>query len=422
MGVKIAVVGGGSTYTPELVEGFARRAARLPMDELVLLDIDAERLSIVGGLARRMLDKLDWPGRLTLTGDREAAIDGADFVLIQLRVGGQAARLVDETLPPRFGVIGQETTGAGGFAKALRTVPLVLELAELTARRGARGAWLVDFTNPVGIVTQALLDEGHRAVGLCNVAINIQRQMAARFDVSPDRVQLEHVGLNHLSWERAVLVDGVDRLPELLDSEPEILAEHVGLPVEIVRTLRAIPSYYLHYYYETAAVVAEQRDGHTRAGDVMEIERKLLELYQDQSLAEKPALLGDRGGAFYSEAAAQLIASLHDGAGDIQVVDVHNDGALPDLPGSAVVEIPCRVDRDGAHPLPLAPLAPEMRGLVQAAKAYEELAVQAAMSGDRQTAHRALIANPLVGAEVAGPLLEALLEANRAYLPRFFPD
>lgn len=420
MGLKIAVVGGGSTYTPELVEGFARRAARLPMDELVLLDIDAERLSIVGGLAQRMLDKLDWPGRLTLTGDRDAAIDGADFVLIQLRVGGQAARLVDETLPPRFGVIGQETTGAGGFAKALRTVPLVLDLAELTARRAAPGAWLVDFTNPVGIVTQALLDEGHRAVGLCNVAINLQRQLAARFGVEPERVALEHVGLNHLSWERAVYVDGVDRLPELLDGEPEALAEHVGLPVEIVRTLRAIPSYYLHYYYETAAVVAEQRNGHTRAGDVMEIERKLLELYQDQSLAEKPALLDERGGAFYSEAAAQLIASLHDGAGDIQVVDVRNDGALPDLPDSAVVEIPCRVDRDGAHPLPLAPLAPEMRGLVQAAKAYEELAVEAAMSGDKRTAHRALIANPLVGAEVAGPLLDALLDANRAHLPRFF--
>ena len=421
MGLKIAVVGGGSTYTPELVEGFARRAARLPMDELVLLDIDADRLSIVGGLARRMLDKLDWPGRLILTGDRDAATDGADFVLIQLRVGGQAARLVDETLPPRFGVIGQETTGAGGFAKALRTVPLVLELAELTARRSAPGAWIVDFTNPVGIVTQALLDEGHRAVGLCNVAINLQRQLAARFDVAPDRVELEHVGLNHLTWERAVRVDGVDRLPELLESEPEALAERVGVPVEIVRTLRAIPSYYLHYYYETAAVVAEQRDGHTRAGDVMEIERQLLELYKDQGLAEKPALLNDRGGAYYSEAAAQLIASLHDGAGDIQVVDVRNEGALPDLPDSAVVEIPCRVDRTGAHPLPLAPLAPEMRGLVQAAKAYEELAVAAAMSGDRRTAMRALIANPLVGAEVAGPLLDALLDANRTYLPRFFP-
>ncbi len=421
MGLKIAVVGGGSTYTPELVEGFARRAARLRIDELVLLDIDSERLSIVGGLAQRMLDKLDWPGRLTLTGDRDAAIDGADFVLIQLRVGGQAARLVDETLPPRFGVIGQETTGAGGFAKALRTVPLVLDLAELTARRAAPGAWIVDFTNPVGIVTQALLDQGHRAVGLCNVSINLQRQMAARFEVAPDRVALEHVGLNHLTWERAVRVDGVDRLPELLDTEPQILADHVGLPVDIVKTLRAIPSYYLHYYYDTAAVVAEQRDGHTRAGDVIEIERRLLELYRDQGLAEKPALLNDRGGAFYSEAAAQLITSLHDGAGDVQVVDVRNDGALPDLPDSAVVEIPCRVDRDGAHPLPLAPLAPEMRGLVQAAKAYEELAVAAALSGDRRTALRALIANPLVGAGVAGPLLDALLDANRAYLPRFFP-
>ena len=194
MGVKIAVVGGGSTYTPELVEGFARRAARLPIDELVLLDIDAERLAVVGGLARRMLDRLGWPGRLTLTGDRDGAIDGADFVLIQLRVGGQAARLVDETLPPRFGVIGQETTGAGGFAKALRTIPVVLELAEITGRRAAPGAWIVDFTNPVGIVTQALLDAGHRALGLCNVAINIQRLVAERLGVAPDRVALETSG------------------------------------------------------------------------------------------------------------------------------------------------------------------------------------------------------------------------------------
>jgi 6-phospho-beta-glucosidase len=193
MGTKIAVVGGGSTYTPELVEGFVRRATRVPIDELVLLDIDQERLDVVGGLARRMLDRLDFAGRLTLTRDRDAAIDGADFVLIQLRVGGQAARLVDETLPLQFGVIGQETTGAGGFAKALRTVPVVLDLAELTARRAAPGAWIVDFTNPVGIVTQALIDEGHRAIGLCNVAINLQRSLAERFGVEPDRVELEHV-------------------------------------------------------------------------------------------------------------------------------------------------------------------------------------------------------------------------------------
>jgi 6-phospho-beta-glucosidase len=328
---------------------------------------------------------------------------------------------VDETLPPTFGVIGQETTGAGGFAKALRTVPLVLELADLTARRAAPGAWIVDFTNPVGIVTQALIDAGHRAIGLCNVAINIQRNLADHFGVTPDRVELEHVGLNHLSWERAVRVDGVDRLPGLLAGDAGWLAEHVGLPAGLVCTLGAIPSYYLRYYYETARVVAEQGNGHTRAQDVIDIEARLLDLYRDETLAEKPALLDDRGGAFYSEAAAQLIASLHDGAGDIQVVDIRNDGALPDLPDAAVVEIPARIDRDGAHPLPLAPLAPEMRGLVQAAKAYEDLAIEAALGGDRRTALRALIANPLVGQwEIAEPLLDALLEANRPYLPRFF--
>src|SRR6478735_204597 len=240
MGVKIAVVGGGSTYTPELVEGFEARRDRMPIDELVLRDTDPRRLEIVSGLAQRMLDRLDWTGRLRCTGDREAAIDGADFVLIQLRVGGQAARLVDETLPPTFGVIGQETTGAGGFAKALRTVPVVLELAELTARRGAPGAWIVDFTNPVGIVTQALVDAGHRAIGLCNVAINIQRTVAEHLGVTSDRVELEHVGLNHLSWERAVRVDGVDRLPELL-ADAEWLSDHVGLPADLIRSLGAIP-------------------------------------------------------------------------------------------------------------------------------------------------------------------------------------
>jgi 6-phospho-beta-glucosidase len=420
MGVKIAVVGGGSTYTPELVEGFVRRHDRVPIDELVLLDIDHERLAIVGGLARRMLDRLDWGGRLVLSGDREAAIDGADFVLIQLRVGGQAARLTDETLPPTFGVVGQETTGAGGLAKALRTVPLVLELAELTGRRAAPGAWIVDFTNPVGIVTQALIDGGHRAIGLCNVAINIQRNLAEHFGVTPDRVELEHVGLNHLSWERAVRVDGVDRLPELLGADPGWISEHVGMPAELVCALGAIPSYYLRYYYETARVVEEQRSGHTRAQDVIDIEARLLDLYRDETLTEKPALLADRGGAFYSEAAAQLIASLHDGAGDLQVVDIRNDEALPDLPDGVVVEIPARIDRDGAHPVALQPLAPEMRGLVEAVKAYEELAVAAAISGDRRTALRAMIANPLVGWEVAEPLLDALLAANRPYLPRFF--
>lgn len=423
MGLKVAVVGGGSTYTPELVEGIVSRAERLPVDELVLMDINPDRLEVVGGLARRMVDHLGWPGRLITTDSASDAISGAAFVLVQLRVGGQAARLVDETLPPRFGTIGQETTGAGGFAKALRTVPMVLGLAELTARVGAPGAWLIDFTNPVGIVTQALLDEGHRAIGLCNVAIGLQRRLAARFGVTPDRVALEHVGLNHLTWERAVLVDGADRLPELLDGAEEAVVGESGIPIALSRALRAIPSSYLRYYYDFAEVLRDQlAGGHTRAQEVIDIEDRLLEMYRDPALHEKPALLADRGGAFYSEAAAQLIASLHDGRGDIQVVDIRNRGAIPDLPDDAVVEVPARIDRDGAHPLPLAALAPEMRGLVQHAKAYEQLTVAAARSGDRTLALKALLTNPLVnGYAMAAPLLDALLEANRTMLPRFFP-
>jgi 6-phospho-beta-glucosidase len=245
--------------------------------------------------------------------------------------------------------------------------------------------------------------------------------MAERFDVSPDRVRLEHVGLNHLSWERAIFVDGVDRLPELIERDLDGLGEIAAMPGEIVRTLGAIPSSYLRYYYQTRQVVDDQRAGHTRAQEVIDIEHDLLVMYQDQGLAEKPALLANRGGAFYSEAAAQLIASLHDGAGDVQVVDVRNGGALPDLPDDAVVEIPARIDRDGAHPLPLAPLSLDMLGLVQAMKAYERLAVEAATSGDRTVALRALMANPLVrDYDIAAPLLDALLEANRAHLPRFF--
>ena len=412
------MVGGGSTYTPELVEGFVQRADRLPIDELVLLDVDADRLGIVGGLAQRMLDRLDWVGRLRLTGDRNEAIDGADFVLIQLRVGGQATRLVDETLPPRFGVIGQETTGAGGFAKALRTVPVVLDLAELTARRAAPGAWIVDFTNPVGIVTQALLDEGHRALGLCNVAINIQRTIAGRLDVPAERVELEHVGLNHLSWERAARVDGVDRLPELLERDGEWLARHVGLPVELVRALGAIPSYYLHYYYETAQVVSDQRNGHTRAQDVIDIEARLLDLYRDQGLAEKPALLADRGGAYYSEAATALIASLFADTGDVQEVDVRNGSTLAGLQADDVVEVPARIGREGPAPLPQSPLAPELLGLVQHVAAYERLTAEAAATRDSGLAHQALLAHPLIGEyETAGVLLERLAAAEASSEP-----
>jgi 6-phospho-beta-glucosidase len=420
MGVKVVVVGAGSTYTPELVEGFVRRADRFPIDELALLDVDPERLAIVGGLAGRMLERAGYGGRLVLTEDRDEAIDGAAFVIVQLRVGGQAARLLDETIPPRFGCIGQETTGAGGFAKALRTVPVVLELAELVDRRGAPGAWLVDFTNPTGLVTQALLDHGHRAIGLCNVAITIQRRFAERFGVEPERVELEHVGLNHLSWERAVRVDGVDRLPELLANEIDELADEADVPAGLLRMLGAIPSYYLRYYYLTGDVLERQRSGRTRAEEVMEIEAELLERYRDPELAAKPALLERRGGAYYSEAAAQLVASLAAGTGDVQVVDVRNDGAIPGLADDDVVEVAARIDGGGAHPLPLAPLAPDHLGLVQHVKAYERLTIAAATSGDRTLALRALLANPLVpDYPTAVGLWDAILSANREHLPRF---
>ncbi|MEU1412601.1 6-phospho-beta-glucosidase [Streptomyces sp. NPDC005731] len=420
--MKITVVGGGSTYTPELIEGFARRADVLPVDELVLHDIDAERLDVIGGLARRILARHGFPGRLTTTTDLPQAVDGAAAVLVQLRVGGQAARLVDETLPNEFGLLGQETTGPGGFAKALRTVPVVLDIAEEVRRRAQPDAWIVDFTNPVGIVTRALLDAGHRAVGLCNVAIKFQRQLAALLDTDPDRVRLGHAGLNHLSWIRSVTVDGLDRLPDLLTGETlDELAAQVRVPAGALRDLGAIPSYYLHYFYCTQEEIRTQKAGAHRAQQVLAIEKELLALYADPTLDRKPDLLEQRGGAYYSEAAAALVTSLLTGDGAHHYVNIRNDGLLAGLPDEAVVEVAADVDMAGPHPVPVPPLPPEMLGLVQAVTAYETLTVKAALTGDPTVARRALMANPLVREwGVANALLDALMEANRRHLPRFF--
>ena len=421
----MAVVGGGSTYTPELVDSLCDHEDRLVVDELVLLDPDRTRLEIVGGLAGRMLRRRGWAGDLVTTDDRHRALDGADFVIVQLRVGGQAARHTDETLPIGFGCLGQETTGPGGLAKALRTVPLVLDIAEETATRGASGAWLVDFTNPVGIVTQALVDEGHRALGLCNVAIHVQRRIGHYLDTEPDGVAIEHVGLNHLTWVRSARIDGVDRLPELLDRFAPELELESGVPAGLLRLLGALPSYYLHYYYCLNHDVAEQSapGWRSRAEVVAELEAELLAQYRDPTLDTKPNKLSYRGGAFYSEAAVRLIASLHAGTGDVQVVDVRNDGSMPGLPDDAVVEVPCTVDNEGAHPLAQRALPPEMAGLVDHCKAYERLAVEASLSGSRTTVVRALVANPLVGQyPLAERLADTLLTANRHFLPRFFPD
>jgi 6-phospho-beta-glucosidase len=419
--LKIAVIGGGSTYTPELIEGLAERGPRLGLAEIVLHDIDRERLDVVGGLAGRILSRRGFAGTLTCTTDRRRAIDGAGFVLVQLRVGGLAARLKDETVPAGFGTIGQETTGAGGFAKALRTVPVVLSIADDMAELGAAGAWLLDFTNPAGLVAQALIDHGHRAIGLCNIPIGFQRQLAQILGAAPDHVELEHVGLNHLSWERAVRVDGVDRLPGLIETFPDQLGEIVDLPGDLIRLTRSIPSYYLRYFYLTEQALAEQAAHPSRAEEVMAIERELLEMYRDPALEEKPKLLEQRGGAFYSEAAAMLVESLHGDRGDVQVVNVRNAGAIPNLAADDVVEVPCRIGAEGAIPLPQRPLPDEMLGLVSQVKAYERLTVRAAVSGDRDVALEALMAHPLVRTyDLARPLLDALLDAHREHLPQFF--
>jgi 6-phospho-beta-glucosidase len=413
--MKLAVVGGGSTYTPELVAGLARERERLDLRELVLHDIDADRREVVGGLARRMLDAAGYTGSLSVTDDLDVALDRASFVLIQLRVGGQAARLSDETIPLACGCIGQETTGAGGLGKALRTVPVVLEIAERVRELAHDDAWIVDFTNPVGIVTRALLDHGHRAVGLCNVAIGVQRHVARLLEVEPRRVLVDQVGLNHLTWVRAVHVDGRDVLPELLRDHGDELAAHAGQPRRVLEELGAIPSYYLRYFYFHDEVLDEQRTGVPRAATVAEIERELLELYRDPALTTTPKLLEQRGGAYYSEAATQLVASLAGGDGDVQVVDVRNNGTVAGLADDDGVELPARVEAGGPVPLPQAPLASELLGLAQHVAAYERLAVAAAISCDRTVVHKALLAHPLIGqVSMADELVTALLAAETA--------
>jgi 6-phospho-beta-glucosidase len=419
--MRVTVVGGGSTYTPELVDGLARLRDRLLVDELVLMDPRPDRLEPVAAMSARILDAYGHPGRVRTTGDLDEAVDGADAVLLQLRVGGQAARHRDETWPLDCGCVGQETTGAGGLAKALRTVPVVLDIAERVRERSP-DAWLVDFTNPVGIVTRSLHAAGHRAVGLCNVAIGVQRHLAGLLDVPPQQVRLEHVGLNHLTWVRAVRLgaDGHDVLPALLAERAEELAEHLELPADVLRLTGTLPSYYLRYFYAHDAVVEEQRRSPSRAEEVAAIERSLLEMYADPAVTTKPELLERRGGAYYSEAAVALLGALlgSDDSEPVQVANVRNGTTLPFLPEDAVVEVPCVVDREGARPLPVPALDPLLAGLVAHVSAYEELALAAAVHGGRDRVVAALLAHPLVGQwDLAQGLTDRLLAANAEHLP-----
>ncbi|WTD02757.1 6-phospho-beta-glucosidase [Streptomyces albidoflavus] len=419
--MKLTVVGGGSTYTPELIDGFARLRDTLPLTELVLVDPDAGRLELVGGLARRIFARQGHPGTITTTGDLDAGMEGADAVLLQLRVGGQAARQRDESWPLECGCVGQETTGAGGLAKALRTVPVVLDIAE-RVRRTNPDAWIIDFTNPVGIVTRALLQVGHKAVGLCNVAIGFQRKFARLLDVAPAEVHLGHVGLNHLSWETSVRLGGPtgeDVLPRLLTDHGDTLAADLHLPRPLLDRLGVVPSYYLRYFYAHDVVVDELRTGPSRAEKVAAMERELLELYADPALDEKPELLSQRGGAFYSEAAVDLAAALLGrGGSPLQVVNARNDGTLPFLPDDAVIEVQAEVGPEGARPLAVPTLDPLHSGLVQHVTAYEDLALRAALEGGRDRVFAALLAHPLIGQyDQAETLTDLLLSHNQEHLP-----
>ncbi|MFB7784954.1 6-phospho-beta-glucosidase [Streptomyces vinaceus] len=421
--MKLAVVGGGSTYTPELIDGFARLRDTLPIGELVLIDPANERLELIGALARRIFAKQGHPGRVTTTADLDAGVEGADAVLLQLRIGGQAARLQDETWPLECGCVGQETTGAGGLAKALRTVPVVLDIAE-RVRRANPDAWIIDFTNPVGIVTRALLRAGHKAVGLCNVAIGFQRKFAALLDLAPSDIHLDHVGLNHLTWELGVRKggpDGEDLLPGLLAEHGAAVAEDLRLPRAVLDRLGVVPSYYLRYFYAHDAVVRELGGKPSRAAEVAAMEKELLALYADPALDEKPELLAKRGGAFYSEAAVDLAAALlgdgGPGPGSVQVVNTLNNGTLPFLPDDAVIEVQARVDRSGPVPLAAPRLDPLYAGLVAHVTAYENLALEAAVRGGRERVFKALLAHPLVGQfDLAEGLTDRLLAHNKEHL------
>ncbi len=415
--MKLTIVGGGSTYTPELIDGFARLREVLPVDQVHLVDPDAERLRLVAGMARRMLARAGHPGTIVTTNDLVAGVSDADAVLIQLRVGGQSTRHEDETWPHQEHCIGQETTGPGGFAKALRTVPVVLGIADVVRQHARPDAWIIDFTNPVGIVTRALLQAGHRAVGLCNVAIGFQRRFAEALGVTHDAVAVGHVGLNHLTWERSVVVDGVDRLPAMLAERLDELADEVELPPTLLAGLSMVPSYYLRYFYAHDEVLAEQLREPSRARAVQAIENELLALYADPSVDTKPEALERRGGAFYSEAAIELLAAMR-GDGSVRVVNLRNDGSLPFLPDDHVIEVPARFVDGRFVAAPVDPVPADLAGLIGAVAGYERLALDAAVHGGRDRVLRAMRAHPLVlQHERAEKLTDLLLAANARFLP-----
>jgi 6-phospho-beta-glucosidase len=429
--MKITVIGGGSTYTPELVSGFLARVDRLPLDELWLMDIDRQRLEVVGGFARRMVEAQGTPFKVVLSLNQREAIAGAAYVITQLRVGMMPARRGDEYLGRRHGLIGQETTGVGGMAKALRTIPVILDIAE-DMHETAPGALLANFTNPAGLVTEALNRHAPEvpAVGVSNVGITTKMEILENLgkitgqQIADERAVLKTLGLNHLTWHYGFSIDGEDMWPQIFPAYVEMLKQEADPEWDLptLESLGMIPNYYLQYFYYTQKKLkAQEAWPPSRAEEVMEIEKDLLREYADPALTEPPADLMKRGGAYYSTLATHLIDSHYNDLGQIHTVNVPNTGAVADWPADWVLEMPAKVDRGGVHPLPADPLPPACFGLISAVKMYEILTVQAAVHGDRNAAYQALLAHPLgPSADQVQVVLDDMLETNRQWLPQFF--
>jgi 6-phospho-beta-glucosidase len=428
--MKITVIGGGSTYTPELVNGFLDMAGSLPVSELWLMDIDPQRLEVVGGFAQRMAAAKGQPFKVILSTNQREAVAGASYVITQLRVGQMQARVRDEYLGQRHGLVGQETTGIGGMAKALRTIPVILSIAK-DMRETAPGALLANFTNPSGIVTEALnrYAPDVPAVGVCNSGITTKMEMLEGVEkllgrkIESERAILNTLGLNHLTWHRGFTVDGEDLWPQIMEVYLEELRkeEHPEWDVKLIETLQMIPNGYIQYFYHTdKKLKAQEKWPPTRGEQVIEIEKDLLRMYADPDLHEPPAELIQRGGAYYSTLATQLIDSHYNDLGQVHTVNVRNNGAVPAWPADWILEMPASVDRKGIHPLPAEPLPPACFGLIAHVKMYELLTVEAAVHGDRKAAYQALLTNPLgPKADQVQAVLDDMISTHRDYLPQF---
>lgn len=431
--LKITVIGGGSSYTPEIIDGFIKRKDELPIGEIDLVDIEEgkEKLSIVGDLAKRMLKKAGLDVKVVLTLNRREALENSDFVVTQFRVGGLDARARDERFPLKYDVLGQETVGPGGFTKAQRTIPVILDICK-DIKEICPSAWLINFTNPSGMVTEAVLKYTDiKCIGLCNVPIHMKMDIVSMLDVDSKDVFIEYVGLNHLVWGRNVWYKDENvtkKVIEKLKDGASLTMKNISdlkWPKEFLDALGMVPCPYHRYYYMTDRLLKEEKEASetigTRAEQVKKIEEKLFEIYKNAELNTKPAELEKRGGAYYSDAAVSLISAIYNDKKDIHTVNIKNNGTIKGIPDDSVIEVNCIVDKRGATTLALkSPVEQKILGLIQSVKAYEILAVEAAVHGDKNAAIMALANNPLIPSiDTAIKLFDELYELNKEYLPQF---